>query len=98
MLLFFLFCEFRETNYCNHGGLFICESALGICEGLLFTFGMMVWVLAFSLLSVCRPYASREMEAVGRASSQCLVAGPLIVIRTQENVGQAAVRCRALGK
>ena len=27
-------------------------------------------------------HASREMEAMGRAGSQCLVAGPLTVVRT----------------
>ena len=41
--------------------------------------------------------ASREMEARGRASSQCLVAGPLTVARTSGKVAQAAPSCRALG-
>ena len=41
--------------------------------------------------------ASREMEAMGRASSWCLVAGPLTVARTHGNVAQYAPSCRALG-
>ena len=34
---------------------------------------------------------------MGRTSSQCLVAGPLIVLRTLREVSQAAPGCRALG-
>ena len=41
--------------------------------------------------------ASREVEAMGRASSQCLVAGPLTVARTCVKVAQAAPSCSALG-
>ena len=41
--------------------------------------------------------ASREVEAMGRASSQCLVAGPLTVARTCVKVAQAAPSCRAPG-
>jgi len=40
---------------------------------------------------------SREMEAMGRASSQCLVAGPLTVARTCREVAQASPGFRALG-
>ena len=41
--------------------------------------------------------ASREMEAMGRASIQCVVAGPLAVARIRSKVVQAAPSCRALG-
>ena len=37
---------------------------------------------------------AREIEAMGRASSQCLDAGPLTVVRTCEEVAQAAHGCR----
>ena len=37
------------------------------------------------------------MEAVGRVYSQCLVAGPLTVVRTHWEVVQAAPGYRALG-
>ena len=40
--------------------------------------------------------ASREMETMGRASRQCLVAGPLRAVRTHREVPQAASDCRAL--
>ena len=43
--------------------------------------------------SVC---ASRDMEAMGRACSQCLVAGFLTVTRTHGELVQAAPSCRAL--
>lgn len=39
--------------------------------------------------------ASREMEAIGRTCSPCLVAGPLTVVRTPEEVAQATPCCRA---
>ena len=35
---------------------------------------------------------------MGRAGSQCLVAGPLTMARTQGKVAQAAPSCRALGR
>ena len=41
--------------------------------------------------------ASREMEAMDRASSQCLVAGPLTVARTCGKMAPAALSFRALG-
>ena len=41
--------------------------------------------------------ASREMEAMGRASSQCLIAGPLATVKDHRKVAQAAPSCRALG-
>ena len=40
---------------------------------------------------------SKEREAVGRACSHCLVAGPLTVVRTCGEMAQAAPGCRALG-
>ena len=40
---------------------------------------------------------SREMEAVGKGSSQCLVAGPLAAARTHRKVEQSTPSCRALG-
>ena len=42
-------------------------------------------------------HASWEMEAMGRACSWCLVAGPLIVERTHRKVEQAAFGCSAPG-
>ena len=51
-------------------------------------------VLVYSL---CMFHASREREAVGRACSQCLVAGPLTVARTHRKVEQAAFGCSAPG-
>ena len=42
-------------------------------------------------------HASREMEGMGRASSQGLVAGPLTVARTHGNKAQVLPHCRALG-
>ena len=51
----------------------------------------------------CYPHAGvqpacafRELEEMGRASSQCLVARPLTVVGTHEEVAQAAPGCRAL--
>ena len=41
--------------------------------------------------------SSREMQAMVRASSQFLVAGPLTVARTCGEVVQAVPGCRALG-
>ena len=41
--------------------------------------------------------ASREKEAMRRASSQCLVAGVLTAARTCRKVAQATPSCRALG-
>ena len=40
---------------------------------------------------------SREKEGMGRASSQCLVAGLLTAARTCRKVAQATPICRALG-
>ena len=42
-------------------------------------------------------HASRDMEAMSKASSKCLVAGPLTVARTHGKVVQAAPSCRSLG-
>ena len=42
-------------------------------------------------------HASREMEAMGRACSYFLVAGPLTVVRICGEVVQPAPGCRALG-
>ena len=38
----------------------------------------------------------RKMEAVGRASSQCLIAGPLTVARTHRKLVQTSSSCQAL--
>ena len=38
-----------------------------------------------------------EMKAMGRACSQCLIAGPLTVVKTCGELTQAAPGCRALG-
>jgi len=51
------------------------------------------WVCA----SVWPAGASKELEAMGSASSQCLVAGPLTVPRTHKKVMQVASDCWALG-
>ena len=50
------------------------------CKEILFIFGMYIWIFAVSFFSVsrlkkgCYPSncVSREKEAIGRASSQCL--------------------------
>ena len=39
----------------------------------------------------------QEKEAMGRAGSQCLVAGLLTVARTHQKAAQATPSCRALG-
>ena len=39
----------------------------------------------------------REMETMGIAYSQCLVAGLLTLVRTHGKVAQATPHCRALG-
>ena len=40
---------------------------------------------------------SMEVEVMGRASSQCLVGGPLTVARTHRKMVQVAPSCRTLG-
>ena len=60
-----------------------------------------------SLSPVCAGYypyagvqpaqASREMQTMDRAGRQCLVTGPLTVLRTHGEVVEAAPGCRALG-
>ena len=113
MLIFFFFSEFRGNNCCSLGGLFILyESAPGYFEKAysLFFFwleGCLWFGCLLSLFSVCAgcyPHAgvqpvctSREMEARSRASSQCLIAGPLTVARTHGEVAPAAPVCSALG-
>lgn len=81
-----------------------------------FFFGVraaLVWMLAYdsSVCVDCCPldrgcagswpvHSFREIEAVGRAYSQCLAARPLTVARTHgagAGGGQAASGCRALG-
>ena len=42
-------------------------------------------------------HASKKMEAIGRASRQCLVAGPWAVEKLYGKVAQDAASCRALG-
>ena len=74
------------------------------CEGLLFIFGTGVWLFSVSffgvsqLLSPSAECVSREKEAMGRAGSQCLVAGVLIVARICRKVAQDTPSCRALGR
>ena len=46
---------------------------------------------------MCPELASRKMEAMYRAYSQCLVAAPLTVVRNLGEVSQAAPGYRALG-
>ena len=53
LLIFFLFYEFRETNYCSLGGLFICDSTPLVCEGLLFFFSYFGMVSAFGSVACC---------------------------------------------
>ena len=68
-------------------------------------FLFLVWVFGYllSLSSVgagCYPqgaeHVSRKKEAMGRTSSQCLVAGLFTVARTYRKVAQAMPSCRAL--
>ena len=100
LLIFFLFCEFRKNNYHSLGGLFIRKSAPGwFCEGLLFVCGMRaVFGLdacclfpqcvqaVISLIGCCACF--QGVGAMGRASSQCLVAGLLTVARTLGKVAR----------
>ena len=67
-------------------------------------FGLDACCLLFSVRAGCYPHAgeepahaSREMDAIDRASSQCLVMGLLTVVRTSGEVALAAPCCRALG-
>ena len=83
------------------------------CKGLLVSLAwglILVWIFALSFLSMCRLYPldrgcafvwpvhiSRETEAMGRACSQCLVTGPLTVVKTcGEAKAQASPGYRAL--
>ena len=79
----------------------VCPSVF--CGVLLF---ILLWefeyLLCLSLmLAGCYPQGSecvsREKEAVGRASSQCLVAGLITAERTCRKVAQATSSCGALG-
>ena len=69
------------TIYFWCGGLNICSLSL-------------VW-------AGCYPqgaeHVSREKEAMGRASIQCLIAGLLTVARTCGKVAKATPSCKALG-
>ena len=73
----------RVTIYFWHGSLYIYYLFLGVIR----------------LLSPleCAECVSREKEAMGMASSQCLVAGLLRVARTCRKVVQATPSCRTLG-
>ena len=72
----------------------MCECPWVFCESFLLKFR----VLPFYVYVLCEQlHDSREMEAMGRAGSQCLVAGPLPLSRTHGKVAQAAPSCRALG-
>ena len=75
MLIFYLFYEFRERNYCSLGVLYLYIYASNPR-----------YFFRTYFLFLGATCASRDMEAVGRASSQCLVAGPLIVTRTHRKV------------
>ena len=104
--IFFFFCEFKEVNYCCLGGLFLCISAS------LYFVRSYHLLLAWSLDICClflqceqavtsligHECISMEKEAVGRASSQCLLAGLLTVARTCWKMVQATPSCRALGR
>ena len=73
------------------------------CKGLLFIFGVGVWISSVSFFGVssCYPQGtecvSMEKEAVGRASIQCLVAGLLTASRTCRKMLQTTPSCRDLG-
>ena len=54
----------------------------------------LVWAGCYPPGAEC---VSKEKEAMGRASSQCLVAGLLTVARTFRKVAQATSSCRSLG-
>ena len=105
LLIFFLFCQFREYNYCSLGGLFIMRALPGSLWRL---FIIIIWHegcfwsgCLLYLSSVCTgcyrhagvqlALASREMEAMGRTNSQCMVSGPLTVARTCGEVEQASL-------
>ena len=79
------------------------EQPFVFCGGLLFIYGMGVWIFAVSFFIVSRLLSqgaecvSREKEAIGRAGGQCLFAGLLTAERTCRKVMQATPSCRALG-
>ena len=77
------------------------EHPFVLCVWLLFIFGMGVWIFAVSFFDVSRLLSPkcvfREKEAMGRASSQCLVAELLTVARNCRKVVQPIPSCRALG-
>ena len=84
--------------------LFLCKSTPLYFVGGYYLF--LVWEFGSllslsSMLVYCSPQGaecvSREKEAMGRASSQCLVAGLLAIARTCRKVLQATPTCRALG-
>ena len=101
-LIFFFFCEFRETTFCSLTGLFLCKSTPLYFVGAYYLllareFG---YLLSLSLMRAGNyptECVSRDKEAIDRASSQCLVAGLLTLARTCRKVAQATPRCRALG-
>ena len=104
LLIFFLFCEFREMSYCSLGGLFICRSvplyfAVACYLFLAWEFG---YLLSLSCEQTVIPLIGgcvcfQEKEVMGRASSQCLVAGLLTVAMIFRKLAQATASCRALG-
>lgn len=85
LITFFLFCEFRENNYCSFGGLLTCESTPGYFEVLLFIFAMRT---TFDLDACCLflqcvqaiilliALASRERAATGKASTSAWLLSP----------------------
>ena len=100
----FSFSVSLEKPNCSLEGLFLCKSSPLYFVGDYYLF--LVWEFGI-LLSLSLVQAgfypqgaeciSREREAMGRASSQCLVTGHLTVARTRRKVAQATPSCRALG-
>ena len=71
------------------------------CYYLLFVWEFEYLVSLSSVRVGCYPQdvqcVFREKEAMGRASSQCLIIGLSIAARTCRKVAQATPSCRALG-
>ena len=105
--MFFFFCEFKEAK-CSLGGLLLCKSTtLYFVEGQYFFFFFFFW---HGSLNICCLFlqcewaiiprvlcVSQEKEAMGRTSSQCLVAELLTAASACRKVVLATPNCRALG-
>ena len=91
---------YSVSYYYSLGGLFLCMYFVG--GYYLFLAWEFEYLLSLSLVCAgCYPQGaecvSREKEAMGRDSSQCLVAGFLTAGGTCRKVVQDTHSCRALG-